>query len=151
MPRFLTERDYRFIHTVSDELVNKVVDTSVRIYRANLAEMSDDIYGENINKTYLEPVEVKCLMNHDSPSETFSEIGVSETSKTTFALKQNIFEQLGWLPMVGDYVEWNNFYYEVINTKVNQYLQNRPGYNFTIVLDCTSTNKSFLNMASRYE
>ena len=56
MARFALARDIKFFESISREIVDAVVTTTVILYKLIIEESKINLYGESLNKTYYQGV-----------------------------------------------------------------------------------------------
>jgi len=146
MPRFVTTRDQAFFKGINRELIDDVIETSIIIYKRSITDDSDDIYGESISMHYNSGVQLNCIINRDDPSVDYSDIGLQRQQRIKFSILRSTLETKEIYPEMGDVVEFNSRYYEVGNDIENQLIAGRTDYNYSIILECILTNKTYLNI-----
>ena len=147
MTRFISNRDETFFQGINTELLDKIIETQIRIYKLSVEDSnSNDIYGESINKKYMVGVEITCLISRENQTITNTEIGQSILQSATFSFNRKTAQTKNIYPEIGDIVEWNDFYYEIDHVYENQYLGGRPSYNHSIISEAHLTDKSRLNI-----
>jgi len=52
MPRFALDRDINFFKSISRELVDAVIETTVVLYKLVIEDVKTNLYGESLNKSY---------------------------------------------------------------------------------------------------
>lgn len=103
---FKSKRDMGLFNRINKEYLNKLIGTSVNIFKLSIKESPDNIYMESLNKKYMPGVMVGCLIEHDDPS--YDEIGeglidVNQTLDVRF-YRQSLKEAEIY-PEMGDIIE----------------------------------------------
>ena len=65
MPKFLQARDITFFKSISRELVDTVIQVAVVLYKINIYETKTNLYGEALNKTWHQGVEIYALADKE--------------------------------------------------------------------------------------
>lgn len=127
MALFGGARDISFFRSINKELINDIIQTEVDIYKIYLNETKASLYGESSeNKSYYIPVRVACLITRDDTINTTDEMGVDTDQTVTYAfLRDGTLDEIGFVPEVGDIIEWDSKYWEINNININQYIMGR--------------------------
>lgn len=145
MPLFLREKDLNLFNTISQGLVEGVVETAVYLYKLAVSSMKeDDLYGDDINKVYYSPVTIYGLIAHDDEVTEYSEVGVDTNQTITANFQRDIIKTANVYPEIGDILEWNKSYYEIHDINENRLIagnQNQD-YNYTFQCKAHLTRKS---------
>jgi len=152
-PLYAGRRDISMFRHVNRELMRKMIDTAVDVYKLSLGDTETNIYGESTNKQYLNPVRVHALIQVDEQSATSDEFGhdVSQTSR--FAFLRDDLKQLNIVTETGDIIHWNNRYWELDNEIENQHFFRRNpdtnktidstwGWNLSVIFTAHETRKN---------
>lgn len=149
MPKFIVGRDLDFFKSIARELVDDVIQTAITIFKLNIYESKVNIYGESINKTWHQGVEMFCLVDKEPEQANYEGFG-SDTSQTiTFKLDKVMCEEKGLYPEIGDMVYFDKSYYEIDNTNEVQFIGGQPTNNWSIVCTAFMSRKSNLNIEQR--
>ena len=149
MPKFLVGRDIDFFKSISRELVDTVIQTAIVFYKLSIYETKVNIYGESLNKTYHQGVELFCLIDKDDQTARYEGFGPDTNQNISFKLDKYKCEEIGIYPERGDIVLFDNSYYEIDNTNEVQFVGGLPDNNFSIVCSTFMVNKSSLNIEER--
>lgn len=152
MPRFIGPKDFRFIQSINNEIINWVIETSVTFYKVIIEESDvDDIYGESINKKYYSGVKINCLINRNDQESTMTNFGPNIKQPLELAINKELIMKHNIIPEIGDVVEWNNTFWEINNVKENQYLGGRKLLSLSYVCQAHLTNLSYNNIIERHQ
>lgn len=145
MPLFLREKDLNLFNTISQGLVEGVVETAVYLYKLAVSSMKeDDLYGDDINKVYYSPVTIYGLIAHDDEVTEYSEVGVDTNQTITANFQRDILKTANIYPEIGDILEWNKSYYEIHDINENRLIAGNQNQDFNYTLQCKAhlTRKS---------
>jgi len=157
MGLFGSLRDVRLFNLLNKELINDVIGISVDIYKASLTDMSDDLYGEAINKVYFPGVRIGCMIEVEDQEYVSDEFGVdiNQTAKFNF-LREELKVVANLVLESGDIIGWNDAYWEIDSIAENQYIAGKNpdtdkgdgahGGNFSILCSTHQTRKTKLNI-----
>ena len=70
MPRFALDRDINFFKSISRELVDAVIETTVVLYKLVIEDVKTNLYGESLNKSYYQGTECS-VKNHSFYDNAF--------------------------------------------------------------------------------
>ena len=149
MPKFVTDKDIRFFHLISRELVDDVVENLIVLYKIILDASATNIYGESDSKTYYEGVQVAALIERDDNVAVSEGFGIDSNQNLRFKMLRDTLEDKGIYPEIGDYVGFNNSYYEIDNVIENQFIAGQPVNNYSIVCPAHLSRNTTLNIQGR--
>ena len=155
---FGSNRDFDLLVNINRELLKDIVEQEVLIYKLSIADNSTNLYGEALEKTYLEPVKLNCLITRGDQIYNVDEFGPDLGREASFALLRRDLEDIQLVPEVGDIVMWHEDYYEVDSVKENQLFYGRNnnynverasgyGESISLVLDCHLTRADRVGIA----
>ena len=148
---FGSKKDFNLLVHINRELLKDVIEQEILIYKMNLADTNTNIYGEAMQKTYLQPVKLNCLITRGDQVIDVDEFGPDLGRDASFALLKQDLVDISLVPEVGDIVMWHEDYYEVDTVRENQLFVGRDSsYNLTsygesfgssisIIVDCHLT------------
>jgi len=152
MKRFMSPRDAVFFQSINEELINKIVETEITLFKVVIRDSdAGDIYGESPNRKYYTGIMLNCLINRGPQESRQSDFGQNVNQNISCAINRYQLEQKDVYPENGDIIEWNEFYYEVDNIEENQYIAGRQDeiYNWSFVCTGHLTNISYVNIEER--
>ena len=155
---FGSSRDFDLLVNINRELLKDIVEQEILIYKLNIADTSTNLYGEALQKTYLEPVKFNCLITRGDQVYDVDEFGIDLGREATFALLKRDLEDIQLVPEVGDIVMWHEDYYEVDNLTENQLFYGRNkdyniertagyGASISLILNCHLTRADRVGIA----
>ena len=132
-PLFNRQRDIKFFNRINNELLNKIIQTPVIVYKIS-TETEDNIYGESDKKTYTKGIQIGCLISREDQVTDASEgFGPVVDQTITLAFHREMIAARGFYPENGDIVEFNEAYYEINTVVENQLIGGQTYKNFSIV------------------
>ena len=155
---FGSNRDFDLLVNINRELLKDIVEQEILIYKLNIADTSTNLYGEALEKTYLEPVKLNCLITRGDQVYNVDEFGPDLGREASFALLRRDLQDIQLVPEVGDIVMWHEDYYEVDTVKENELFYGRNnayniertsgyGESISLVLDCHLTRADRVGIA----
>ncbi len=155
---FGSKKDFNLLVRINRELLKDVIEQEILIYKMNLADTNTNIYGEAMQKTYLQPVKLNCLITRGDQIIDIDEFGPDLGRDASFALLKQDLEDISVVPEVGDIVMWHEDYYEVDTVKENELFYGRNndynvertagfGSSISIVLDTHLTRADRVGIA----
>ena len=98
----------------------------VGYFKIDLYNTKPNLYGESLEKWYYPPIEVKCLIERGTITNTDTEFGVdvSQTIKVTVS-KTEFETTYNFTPEVGDIITDQQRYYEI--SSINRQVVTLPG------------------------
>ncbi len=155
---FGSSRDFDLLVNINRELLKDIVEQEILIYKLSITDTSTNLYGEALEKTYMEPVKFNCLITRGDQVVDITEMGPDLGRNASFALLKQDLKDTQLVAEVGDIVMWHEDYYEVDLVKENQLFYGRNddynvertagyGSSISIVLDCHLTRAEKVGIA----
>lgn len=112
--KFVTTKEYALFSSINKELIQNFVGQEVVYYPISRDLTSvRNIYGEAVEKQYIDPVRLNCLVRYDNPVVKSTDIGLdSEYQLEVYALNDELVER-NLVPLEGDFLEYGQTFYEV--------------------------------------
>lgn len=140
---FIGDRERVFFQRVATEVMECVSQQKIRYYAIEeTLTQSDDLYGEAPKKFFRQPLEVYALVLYNEPlieTGTFS----SETrySLKLYIQKFRVEQDLKMTPRLGDFVEFNNHYFEIAKVWEPQLIAglDTSGFKMGVYVEAIST------------
>lgn len=145
-PLFNRRRDIKFFNSLNDELLNRIIQTPIVVYKIN-TETPTNIYGESVEKTYTKGLQIGCLVTHDDQATDSSEgFGPIVTQTISVAFHREMIASRGYYPEVGDIIEWNEAYYEINAVVENQLVGGQIYKNFSVIATANMAQRDKLQI-----
>lgn len=151
MARFALARDIKFFDSISRELVDAVVTTTVYLYKLIVEESGTNLYGESLNKTYYQGVECNALIQRDDTTANYEGFGADVNQNVQFRFNRFGLEEKGFYPEIGDIIYHNDAYFEIDNVTEDQLIGGRTGEaeKFSIICQTFMTRRSAIQTEMR--
>lgn len=120
MALFGRERDIYAFNTFNRELLEDIISQQIGYYKIKLDDTSVNVYGEAMNKYYIGPVLLNCLIERGDYASARAEQTIDVNRPSTFRFFKNHLIDAQVFPEIGDIIMWNEHYYEVDNVNENQ-------------------------------
>lgn len=105
MPLFKRPRDIAFLRSINKQLITKVIDTTVTVYKINAMESTVDNYGESINRIYFPDVNIGALIQHDPPQIDMNQFGHNYIQAITVRFDRDILTDINLYVQIGDIIQ----------------------------------------------
>jgi hypothetical protein len=150
MSRFALQRDIEFFKSISRELVDAVIETTVVLYKLIVEESKTNIYGESLSKTYYSPIESTCIIERSDTSVNYEGFGSDSSQTVEFRFNRFTLEEKGFYPEIGDIIFHNNAYFEIDNVRdVDQLIGGQDFNDYSVIVSTFMTNRSGLQIEER--
>jgi len=134
MSLYFQHRDFNLVYYVNNELLDKYIEQKCAVYKIELSQTNSNIYGESIDKIYKDPCLVNCLIDRVDQQGKTDEFGYDVERPLSFRFFRNSLIEIDLVLEVGDIIEYNTNFYEIINLINNQYWGGLvPEYSTSIV------------------
>lgn len=119
--------------------MQNIISQQIVFYKCNVVETKANIYGEATQgRVFDEPLLLYTLVERADQSSPIQEELVGFAWPITFRFLRDDLEEAKVVPEVGDFVMWNEGYWEIDNTNYNQlFVGKNPDYPY---VDSTGTN-----------
>jgi len=147
-PLFLGEKERNLVKQVNDELIEKIIGQQILYYPIDLERTNfHDLYGEAIEKTYLPPIRIYALIEYTDYSTSYLDgVGVDKTWEINIHFhKRRLEEDQNLFVREGDFVLYNDNYYEIVTLKEPNLLFGQAGHEFEIAAKCRRSRKGLFD------
>ena len=150
-PFFVPQKEIDLFDALNEELIDEVVGQSVDVYKLNIDNTDENMYGESTTKYYDVGFRVNCLIQFDEPEVEADEFGADINSNIEIYFQRaNLASgSLNFYPEAGDIIDWNNFYWEINGTTEPQLFAGNPDYNHQIKCTANRARLSALQIEER--
>jgi hypothetical protein len=150
MPKFFNAKDLDFIKTISEEIVDYVVEQAVTLFKVSVGETKTNLYGESLGKVWRAPSTLMCIVDREPINIVYEGFGadkqgtvefrfnIQRIRETSYAVPkvrdingtlipteaiQNV--EVGY-PEIGDVILYDGIYYELDNVREPQWIGGSP-------------------------
>lgn len=140
MPKFFNANDLNFIKSISEEVVDYVVEQVVTLFKVSVGETKTNLYGESLGKVWHAPANLMAIIDREPPNVSYDyEAGPDRVQPVEFRfnimrLRTHTIPKLrdinGTLipadaiqnaqygyPEIGDVILFDQSYYEIDNIR----------------------------------
>ena len=150
MPKFFNAKDLDFIKTISEEIVDYVVEQAIVLFKVSVGETKTNLYGESLGKVWRAPSTLMCIVDREPINIVYEGFGadkqgtvefrfnIQRIRETSYAVPkvrdingtlipteaiQNV--EVGY-PEIGDVILYDGIYYELDNVREPQWIGGSP-------------------------
>jgi hypothetical protein len=149
MPRFALDRDISFFKSISRELVDAVIETTVVLYKLVIEDVKTNLYGESLNKSYYQGLECTAVIEREDTSVSYEGFGPDSGQNVEFRFNRFTLEDKGFYPEIGDIIYHNDAYFEIDNVREDQLIGGQSGEKFSILVSAFMTRRSTIQTEDR--
>ena len=155
---FGSRNDLSLFTKINRELLKQVIEQEILYYKISLSGTFGNIYGESLEKTYMIPSKLNCLITRGDQVVSTDDFGPDLNRNSSFAFLREDLLDIQVVPEVGDVIEWHNDYYLVDTVRENQlFLGKDNNYSLTdygskfggsisIIADCHLTRADLVGI-----
>ena len=146
-PLFLGEKERNLVKQVNDELIERVIGQQILYYSISLEHTNfHSLYGEAIKKTFLPPIRVYALIDWEGHETSTTNFGVDRRSSLSVHFhKRRLTTDQDLFVREGDFVLYNDNYYEIVTLKEPKLLFGQAGHEFEIAAKCRRSRKGLFD------
>ena len=113
MALFGSARDASLIRHINNELIVKIIDTEIELYKLVLEDTRENLYGESDQKKYYNPIVIPCLIQKDEKAIIGDDYGMDSTRTGIFGFSRDYLKDRTIIIEMGDILNYDNEFYEV--------------------------------------
>jgi hypothetical protein len=111
------------------EIVEDIVSQEIGYYKIMLSDTPANVYGEAVNKYFIGPVLIPCLLVRGEFDTVRDDYGPNTERDIEFRFFKDHLIEANIVPEVGDVIMYDEAYYEINNTNENQQILGKdPDY-----------------------
>ena len=148
-PFFIPQKEVYLWDSMNEELIDEIVGQSVDIYKIDVEESDDNIYGESLTKYFKQAFRVNCLVLFNEPLTEQNEFGPDTNSDIEMYFHRNSLSDANFFPEIGDIVDWNDFYWEMNEVVEPQLIAGHTDYKHQIRAKAHRIRNSSLQIEER--
>jgi hypothetical protein len=134
-------RDISMFRYINRELMHNIISQQCVLYKVNATETKTNMYGEaSMGRVFQEPILLFALIEREDQTAPTSDFGVGFEWPHVFKFLRDDLLQVSndnpnganVQPEIGDFIMWQNAYWEIDNTNLNQlFVGKDPQYPYT--------------------
>jgi len=143
---FLSPRDASYINDINTELL-EIIANQKFIYWPLDRDSSDvdNIYGESEKKVSRNPIIVYGWIMMDEPEVITNNFTTENRRRIETYLHIDRLTEIGLRPAKGDFIEWDNQFFEIIDCHVPRFAHGLPEVKIGVTCTCISTRDNIFN------
>ena len=147
-PLFTGKKEKDFVKQVNDEVIERVVGQTIAYYPVSLEHTNfHPIYGEAIEKSFLNPIRVYAMVKYESQNTTTTPVGVDRVEKiSVFFHKRRLSEDQDLFVREGDFVQYGEHFYEILSLVEPKWLFGQVESRFEIAASCIRAREGLFNV-----
>lgn len=146
-PLFLGKKEKDLVKQVNDEVLERVVGQTVVYYPISIEHTNfHDLYGEAIDKTFMDPIRIYALVRYESQATTTTSLGVDRVEKISVSFhKRRLTEDQDLFVREGDFVLFGEHYYEILTLVEPKFLFGQVESRFEITAECVRAREGLFD------
>ena len=148
-PFFVPQKEINLIDSMNEELIDEIIGQYVDIYKINIENTDENVYGESTTKYYDDGFRVNCLIQFDEPRIDQNEFGPDLNASIEMYFHRTTLEEAGFYPEIGDIVDWNNIYFEINGVSEPQLIAGNTNFKHQIKATAHRSRLSSLQIEER--
>ena len=150
-PFFIPQKEFDLINSMNEELIDEIVGQSVDVYKVNIENTEENVYGESTTKYYDVGFRVNCLLLYNEPEVVQDDFGPDLNGNIEmYFQRENLSSgSLNFYPEIGDIVDWNEQYWEINSVVEPQLIAGHPNYKHSINAKAHRSKLSSLQIEER--
>ena len=147
-PLFTGKKEKDFVKQVNDEVIERVVGQTIVYYPISLEHTNfHDVYGEAIDKNFLNPVRVYAMVKYESQNTSTTPLGVDRIEKISVMFhKRRLTEDQDLFVREGDFIQYGNHLYEILSLTEPKWLFGQVESKFEIAASCVRAREGLFNV-----
>ena len=150
MPKFFNAKDLDFIKTISEEIVDYVVEQAVTLFKVSVGETKTNLYGESLGKVWTKPSTIMAIVDREPINVVYEGFGADKQGLVEFRFNRQRIRDTSYsvpkvrdingtlipteaiqnvevgYPEIGDVVLYDGIYYELDNVREPQWIGGSP-------------------------
>ncbi len=146
-PLFVGKKERDLVKQVNDEIVERIIGQTVAYYPISIEHTNfHPLYGEAIEKTFMDPIVVKALVEWDGYQTESTNLGIDRKSKITVKFhKRRLTEDQNLFVREGDFVLYGEEYYEILTLNEPRQTFGQINHKFEIVAECVKAREGLFD------
>ena len=149
-PLFTGKKERDLVKQDSDEIIETVIGQQVVYYPVSIEETNfHPIYGEAMNKTFLNPIMVYALVEWQGYETETTNLGVDRLSKIVVHFhKRRLTEDQNLFVREGDFILYGETYYEIATLNEPTQIFGQRDHMMEISAECIKAREGLFNGTS---
>jgi len=150
MPKFFNAKDLDFIKTISEEIVDYVVEQAVTLFKVSVGETKTNLYGESLGKVWREPSTIMAIVDREPANVIYEGFGADRQQAVEFRFNRMRLRETSYsvpkvrdingalvpteaiqnltvgYPEIGDVILFDGAYYEIDNIRESKLVGGSP-------------------------
>jgi hypothetical protein len=146
-PLFVGQKEKDLVKQVNDEIIEKIIGQQLLYFPIDQKRTNyHTLYGEAIKKTFLSPIRVYVLINYNGSESKSEKFGLDKVdSFEAHFHKRRLTEDQDLWVREGDFVQFDNKYYEITQLAEPRYLFGQDGSKLEIVATCRKAREGLFD------
>ena len=146
-PLFVGQKEKDLVKQVNDEVIERVVGQTIVYYPISLDHTNfHDIYGEAIDKVFLDPVRIYAMVKYVSQTTTVTPLGVDRIERINVAFhKRRLTEDQDLFVREGDFIQYGRYFYEILTLEEPKWLFGQVESSFEIAATCVRAREGLFD------
>ena len=147
-PLFLGQKERDLVKQVNDEIIERVIGQTIVYYPISLEHTNfHDVYGEAVDKNFLNPVRVYAMVKYESQNTTTTPLGVDRVEKISVMFhKRRLTEDQDLFVREGDFIQYGSHFYEILSLTEPKWLFGQVESKFEIAASCVRAREGLFNV-----
>tara|TARA_Y100000592_G_scaffold101037_1_gene184788 strand:+ start:9025 stop:9513 length:489 start_codon:yes stop_codon:yes gene_type:complete len=146
-PLFAGKKEKDLVKQINDEVIERVIGQTIIYYPISIENTDfNPVYGEAIQKTFMNPVRVHALVKYDSQQTKTTNLGVDRIEKISVMFhKRRLTEDQNLFVREGDFILYGKYYYEIMTLEEPKWLYGQVENSFEIVAKCVRARRGLFD------
>ncbi len=148
-PLFTGKKERDLVKQINDEVTERVIGQQILYYPISIEETNfHPIYGEAMNKTFMNPVRVYALVEWQGYETQTTNLGVDRLSKIVVHFhKRRLTEDQDLFVREGDFVLYGETFYEIATLNEPKRIFGQKDHMMEITAECIKAREGLFNGA----
>ena len=146
-PLFTGKKEKDLVKQINDEVIERVVGQTIAYYPISLEHTNfHDLYGEAIQKNFLNPIRVYAMVEYVSETTSTTPLGVDRVEKIKVSFhKRRLAEDQNLFVREGDFIQYGQNLYEILTLVEPNWLYGLVESKFEITAECVRAREGLFN------
>lgn len=150
MPKFFNAKDLDFIKTISEEVVDYLVEQAVTLFKVSVGETKTNLYGESLGKVWRAPSTIMAIVDREPANVVYEGFGADKQQAVEFRFNRMRLRDTSYsvpkvrdvngtlvpteaiqnltvgYPEIGDVILFDGTYFEIDNVRESKLVGGSP-------------------------